>query len=392
MIFTSTKRNMRIAMVGQKGIPTRFGGIERHVELLSVRLGKAGHEVLVYTRPWYSDTAFDCPEGVKAIVTPTIRTKHLDAIVHTFTSTLHAIRAGVDIIHFHGVGPSLLSWVPRLLAPGVRVVSTFHCIDRKHQKWGLFARLMLGLGERFACTFPHETITVSRGLRAYCEKNFGRCAHYIPNGIEEPAPGEQGWSDVLERYGLEPGGYIVMVSRLVRHKGAHHLIRAFRRIKRSGGAYGKKLVIVGDSAFTDDYVLELKQLAAGDEDIVFTGYQSGADLDLLFAGSYMVVHPSESEGLPISVLEAMSYGKTVLTSDIPENMEAVNEYGVTFRNTDVEDLALKMVHLIRHPHVVSERGAQAKRHVIRNYHWDGVADEVEGVYHSLVRVPIALKA
>jgi glycosyltransferase involved in cell wall biosynthesis len=197
---------------------------------------------------------------------------------------------------------------------------------------------------------------------------------------------------VLERYGLEPGGYIVMVSRLVRHKGAHHLIDAYRKIKESGGAHGKRLVIVGDSAFTDEYVAELKGMAAGDDDIIFTGFQSGADLDLLFAGSYMVVHPSESEGLPISVLEAMSYGKTVLTSDIPENREAVRKYGVTFRNKDVEDLALKLVHLIRHPHDVAERGERAKRHVIENYHWDDVAAAVDGLYRSLVSAPQEAKA
>ena len=384
---------MRIAMVGQKGIPTRFGGIERHVEALSVRLGRSGHEVLVYARAWYADDGYECPEGVRVIVTPTIRTKHLDAIVHTFTSTVHAIREGVDVIHYHGVGPSLLSWIPRVFAPRIRVVATFHCIDRKHQKWGAFARTMLWLGERFACTFPHRTITVSKVLRSYCEKRYGRCTQYIPNGIAEPeALGEQGWSDVLEHYGLEPGGYIAMVSRLVRHKGAHHLIDAYRKIKAGGGAYGKKLVIVGDSAFTDDYVAGLKALAADDEDIVFTGYRSGADLDLLFASAYLVVHPSESEGLPIAVLDAMSYGKTVLVSDIPENLEAVGEHGVTFRNKDVDDLALKLVHLIRHPHDVAERGERSRRHVIENYHWDDITCAVDGVYHSLEQVAVEKNA
>ncbi len=383
---------MRIAMVGQKGIPTRFGGIERHVEALSGRLATAGHEVLVYTRPWYADPGYACPDGVRVVLTPTVRTKHLDAIVHTFTSTVHAIREGVDIIHYHGVGPSLMSWIPRLLAPRIKVVATFHCIDRKHQKWGVFARVMLWLGERFACTFPHRTIAVSQTLRNYCEHRHGRSAEYIPNGIVEPAPGEQGWSSVLQEHGLEPNGYIVMVSRLVRHKGAHYLIDAYRSIKLNGGHYGKKLVIVGDSAFTDDYVVELKQKAAGDEDIVFTGYRSGADLDMLFAGAYLVVHPSESEGLPIAVLEAMSYGKTVLASDIPENLEAVRDHGVTFRNKDVQDLALKLVYLIRHPHLVVERGECARRHVIEHYHWDDVAVAVDALYRSLAPVAQEVEA
>jgi glycosyltransferase involved in cell wall biosynthesis len=374
---------MRIAMVGQKGIPTRFGGIERHVEALSVRLGEAGHEVLVYTRPWYADSAFECPKGVKVVISPTIRTKHLDAIVHTLVSTFQAMREGVDIIHYHGVGPSLMSWIPRLFAPGTKVVSTFHCVDRNHQKWGAFARLMLWLGERFACTFPHRTIAVSKTLKEYCALKHGREVQYVPNGIHEPIPGEQGWSDILEEYGLEPDGYVIMVSRLVRHKGVHYLIDAYRKIKENGGHYGKKLVIVGDSAFTDDYVAELKQMAGNDEDIIFTGYRSGADLDMLFACSYMVIHPSESEGLPIAVLEAMSYGKTVLSSDIPENAEAVRGYGVMFRNKDVEDLSLKMVYLFRRPHLVREKGLESREHVFRNYHWDDVVNEIEIMYRTV---------
>src|SRR5512135_3607806 len=144
---------MKGAMIGQKGIPTRFGGIERHVEALAVRLGRKGHDVLVYTRAWYAAPKRRFSQGVRTIATPTIRTKNLDAIVHTFTSTVHAIREGVDVIHYHGVGPSLLAWIPRVFAPRIKVVATFHCIDRNHQKWGLLARTMLGIGERAACLF-----------------------------------------------------------------------------------------------------------------------------------------------------------------------------------------------------------------------------------------------
>ncbi len=178
---------MKIAMIGQKGIPTRFGGIERHVEELAIRLGTLGHEVRVYTRAWYAAPKKRFSRGVSTVVTPTVNTKHLDAIVHTFTATIHAIGAGVDVIHYHGVGPSLLSFIPRIFAPRIRVVSTFHCIDRKHQKWNVFARLALGLGERAACVFPHATIAVSKTLQAYCDNSFNTDTIYVPNGISKPA-------------------------------------------------------------------------------------------------------------------------------------------------------------------------------------------------------------
>jgi glycosyltransferase involved in cell wall biosynthesis len=375
---------MKVAMIGQKGIPTRFGGIERHVEALAVRLGKKGHEVIVYTRAWYAAPKRRFAKGVSTVATPTLKTKHFDAIVHTFTSTIHAMRSGVDVIHYHGVGPSLLAWIPRVFAPRIKVVSTFHCVDRNHQKWGLFARVMLGLGERAACTFPHQTIAVSKTLQSYCMNRFGMDVRYVPNGIEPPP---RVGSDALAQFGLNKGRYLIMVSRLVRHKGAHYLIEAFLRLKSRGLVRGMKLAIVGDSAFTDDYVKELKALAKGDKDVVFTGYLSGAPLAQVFANSYAVVHPSESEGLPIAVLEAMSYGKTVLGSDIPENMEVIREHGMSFRNKSVNDLTRKLRALIDSPAIAAEKGAAAKAFVTEHYHWDDVAKSVERVYAELVAVP-----
>jgi len=376
-------------MIGQKGIPTRFGGIERHVEELSRRLGAMGHEVIVYTRAWYAAPKTRFSPGVRTVAAPTVRTKHLDAIVHTFTSTLAALRADVDVIHYHGVGPSLLAWIPRLLSPRTKVVATFHCIDRKHQKWNAFARLMLGCGERAACAFPHETITVSKTLEAYCRDRFDREAHYIPNGIAKPAAVRS--DSALERFGLKKNGYVAMVSRLVRHKGAHYLVQAWNDLTRRQLTRGLKLVIIGDSAFTDDYVAEVKKLAEGNPDIVFTGYQQGAALRQLFAGAYAVVHPSESEGLPIAVLEAMSYGKAVLASDIPEIMEVTREHGLNFKNKSVADLTRKLRHLIAHPELARAKGRAARNFVLANYHWDDVAAAVDELYDSLGR-PAPAKA
>jgi glycosyltransferase involved in cell wall biosynthesis len=377
---------MKIAMIGQKGIlKASFGGVERHVEELSTRLGVDGHDVIVYARKWYSKVSSQFAKGVRVILTPSIHTKNLDAITHTFTSTFHAIWNRVDVIHYHGIGPALLAWIPRVFAPRTKVIVTFHSIDRMHAKWGWFARLMLTLGERAAAIFPHETITVSRVMKKYIKNNFGVNATYIPNGTVI-APAKIGTS-TLKQFGLVKGKYIAMVSRLVRHKGAHTLIEAFHILKRQGKADGIKLAIVGDTAFTDSYIRELKDLAGGDKNIVFTGYQTGTTIHQLYANSYMVVHPSVAEGLPITVLEAMGYGKTVIATDIPEHKEVLDaDTGMMFHAGNAEDLAAKMAIALRNHRAVVQMGERARKYVLENYNWNDITVAVEKVYAKALAV------
>jgi len=373
---------MKIAMIGQKGSPAIYGGIERHAEELSWRLVKLGHSVDLYCRPWYCKKRPATFKGINLVYTPSIKSKHFDAISHTLFSTLHALIKGVDIIHYHAVGPALLCWIPKLLRPNTKVVVTFHCIDRHHQKWGLVARIMLRLGEMSACRFADETITVSKTLRDYCQLSFGRMTNYIPNGI---TPMTCKTNSALKKFDLEPNKYITYVGRLVRHKGTHYLIEAFNRLSENHPEIigNMKLAIVGDSSFTDDYVKEIKELAKNNHRIVFTGYQSGQTLDELFANAYLVAQPSESEGLPISVLEAMSHGKTVLASDIPENMEIVAKHGISFKNKSVTSLMLKLTHLIQQPKLVTNAGKSARQFVEKNYNWDDITNETSLLYESL---------
>ncbi len=319
---------MKIAMIGQKGIPTQFGGVERHVESLAMRLGALGHNVIVYNRAWYSQAEGAFAPGVTIVTTPSINSKHLDAITHTLTSTIHAIRSGADVIHYHGVGPSLLAWIPRLFAPEVRVVSTFHSVDRKHQKWGVIARFALWLGELAAAAFPHETIVISKGLHSYVFDRYNCNARYIPNGVDVPA--ENIAHDRIDKFGLTPSKYLVINGRLIRLKGVHYAIEAYRSLKRNARHDGMKLVIIGDSTNSDDYVSELRAMAGGDLDIVFTGFRQGEDLAQLMANAYAAVHPSETEGLSLAVLEEMANGLTVLASDIPGNIEALGGHDVPF--------------------------------------------------------------
>ncbi|MBI5621338.1 glycosyltransferase family 4 protein [Candidatus Falkowbacteria bacterium] len=311
---------------------------------------------------------------------PSIRTKHQDAISHTLLATIHALASDYDVIHYHGVGPALLAWLPRVFKPRAKVVVTFHCIDRKHQKWGTLARLALKLGERAACLFAHQTITVSKTLQYYCSQIYNTDTLYIPNGVSRRA---SHYGDQLIRaaFGLSQQSYIVAVARLVRHKGIHYLIAAYQRLKTD-----KQLVIVGGSAFTDEYIEELRLLADHSPNIIFTGYQEGAILDQLFANAYVVVHPSESEGLPIAILEAMSYGTAVLASDIAENLEVVKGHGFTFRNKDIANLASKLGTLLTQPKAVAAVGQEARGYVMKQYAWDDIAKKTLELYRELAGV------
>ncbi|KKW31910.1 MAG: hypothetical protein UY77_C0041G0004 [Candidatus Uhrbacteria bacterium GW2011_GWA2_53_10] len=335
-------------MIGQKGIPARSGGIELHVEELSAELAARGHEVLVFCRRWYT-WPIDDYRRVRCIETSGIHTKHLDAITHTFTAILRALKERVDIFHFHGVGPALLCWVPKLLRPHAKIIVTF--------------------------------------LGSYCHLTFGTRAIYIPNGTHVPTVTAR--PDLLQSFGLVSNQYLMMCSRLVRHKGAHTLMAAWKEIRASHPELtaGIKLAIVGDGAFTDDYVQELRTLAASESSIVMTGLQTGENLEQLFTGAYAVVHPSVSEGLPIAVLEAMGYGKCVLASDIPENMELIASAGLQFKAGDVHDLAAQMVMLLTSPEQVKSVGEDARAFVAKHYDWEDIAEQTAYLYEAIQFIP-----
>lgn len=378
---------MKIAMIGQKGMPALYGGIERHAEELAAELVKQGHDVFAYAREWYTPAELKLHRGINIVHTPTVKTKHLDAIVHTLTATIHALRQKPDVIHYHGVGPSLMSWLPRVFSPRTKVIATFHCIDRYHQKWGVFARLMLWLGERAACVFPHETIAVSKTIQNYCVNEYRKTPVYNPNGvIVEANPG----TAPLLKWQLTPNKYLIMVSRLVKHKGAHYLIEAWQRARAEAPELLKemKLVIVGGSAFTDDYVRMLKKMAEADKTIIFTDWQSGENLNSLYANALMLVHPSENEGLPITVLQAMSFGRPALVSDIPEHQEVITDGRCWTANASVFSLAKKIIELVQNPAYLEEAGKENLQTVKKNYQWQDIAKRTVAIYESELGGPV----
>lgn len=367
---------MKIAFVGQKGIPSVTGGVEKHVEELATRLIKYDHEVIAYTRRNYTPKSMKEYKGVKLISLPSVSKKNLDAITHTFLACLDLIfRSKVDVIHFHSIGPSSLIWLVKLFKPRTPVVATFHTQCYHHQKWSWFARWYLKFGEKVICSLPDKTIAISKTLTGYAKEKYEREAVYIPNGITMPQKMD---ADIIKKWGLKKDNYIVSISRLVRHKGIHHLIRAYNKITTD-----KKLVIVGGSSYTDDYVDDLKELAKGNDSIIFTGNQSGDALVELFSNAYAFIQPSESEGLSIALLEAMSYKLPVLVSDIPENVEAVGNDGYIFRNKDIDDLSLKLELLLRNVVKVKISGMKSSERVENDYNWDKIAEEVSCQYDLL---------
>ncbi len=345
---------MKIAMLGQKGIPASFGGIERHVEELSTRLVDMGHEVTVFCRPYYTtvDGTFKC---VRIRKLPSLQTKHFDTITHTFLAAISASLGGYDVVHFHGIGPSSLSWIPKIT--GRRVVATIHAMDWRQKKWGSFAKRCLKFGEQSAVMWPDRTIAVSRQLVKDNGANLGEW--------REP-------QDIL-KLGIERERYILTVGTLIPDRGVQYLIKAFNQMDTD-----MRLVIVGGPHHTEEYADSLKRMV--DARTVFTGWVYGPLLQELYGNCYVYVHPSEVEGLPISLLEAMAHGRCVLTSDIPENLEAQSGCGASFKSRNPDDLCDKLRPLLDDPAKVAQMGEQARAHVAHHHNWDRIARLTERVY------------
>ncbi len=371
---------LHIAMVGQKGLPATFGGIEHHVENIGARLVERGHRVTVYCRTSYSEVLMAEYRGMRLVAAPTIGTKHLDAIVHSATSTGKALAAGADVVHYHGIGPGLVAPVPRFLTRS-SVVMTVHGLDHQRAKWGAAAQAVLGAAHWMSGRVPDELVVVSRDLVEHYHNRSGLEATYVPNGVvQQPRVP----SELLEEFGLRPGSYAVSVGRLVPEKRADLLIEAFRRVE---GDY--RLAIVGDSSFSDDFSRHLRELADGDPRIVFTGFAYGATLASLYQHAGVFVQPSALEGLPLTLLEAVSHDCPVLVSDIPPHREVVGGGSSRHRTVPVDSLddltaALRqMLGADLPPDPISD---ELRSSVVSHYSWDTAVQELEQIYlRSLVR-------
>ena len=353
-------------MLGLKGVPALYGGIERHVEELAVRLAGRGHDVTVYCRNHYTPPDARLP-GVTLRRLPSVNTKHLDAWTHTWLATWDALLRGFDIYHYHALGPATLALPPRLL--GKRVVVTVHGLDWQREMWGPAAAAYLKVGEWAAARLANRTVVVSRELARRFATRWRRRTTYIPNAVAAPAP--PNFAE-LAPFGLAPGRFLLTVGRLVPEKGIHLLLDAYR-----GVATDLPLVIVGDAPEAK-YMAVLKE--AADPRVRFVGYLYGPRLAAFFGGCALYLQPSTLEGLSIALLEAMSYGAPVLASDIAANVEALGETGFYFESGDAGALRAALAGLLGSPASLAARGAAARDRAAGLYSWDEVARRTEAVY------------
>lgn len=364
-------RALNIAMVGMRGIPALYGGVEKHVEELAVRLVKKGHNVTVFCRSFYTKRTREF-RGVKIVRLPTINQKHLEMIFHTFLASLYLLFRNYDIVHIHSIDPALLA---PLLKIRHKVVVTSHGQSYRREKWGRFAKTMSKFAEKIVMKYADAVISVSKTLAKYYMDTYERETVPIPNGINIIECKED---DLLQSFKLEKMKYILFVGRLIPTKGCDFLIEAYKKLKTD-----LKLVIVGGSSHSDHYELELKNRA--NSNTVFLGYQYGDALNQLYANCKLFVFPSEIEGLPIVLLEALSFGKPVIYSDIPENMEVAEGIAIPFKNTNIDDLSEKIKSFLINPSHGERIADEAKERIAKYFNWDIIIEQTETVYNSILR-------
>ena len=364
---TSHKRKLRIAFIGGRGLISKYSGIETYYEEVGSRLADMGHEVTAYCRNHFTPRISE-HHGIRIVRLPTIRSKHLETLLHTFLSTLHVFTQPCDVVHYHALGPALFSFIPRLA--GKKTVVTVQGLDWQRKKWGWLASAVLRLGERAAVSLPTSTMVVSRTLRQYYWNGYKTDTHYVPNGgilRERRTP------DKILQWELESDRYILYLGRFSPEKGCQILLEAYEALNTD-----IKLVLAGPSSYSNDYSRQLRAHAS--EQIKILEPVSGETLDELLTNAMLFVLPSDLEGLSLALLDAMGAGLCVLTSDVAENREAVEDAGFTFRRGDAADLTERLRFLVANPSIRQAAGTAAKRRIREQYQWSDIAREVERTY------------
>jgi glycosyltransferase involved in cell wall biosynthesis len=365
---------MRIAMIGIKSIPARFGGFETAVDEISRGLVRSGHEIVVYNRSGMSIHSEDLYEGVELVSLPTLQSKNLSTICHAFLSTLHVMFRRADIVHYFTTGATLFAPLPRLA--GKKIVCSVDGTDWQRAKWGRFARWYLRLSEQLATWFCHGLISDSKEVRDYYSQTYGAESNCITYGTQEHRSEAD---EVLQRFDLCKREYVLFVGRLVPENNLHHLIQAFENVKTD-----RKLVIVGSDPWEHEYVRSLK--STRDHRIVFTGAIYGDGYAQLQQNAYLFVLPDEVGGTHPALVEAMGFGNCVLVNDTPSNLEVIADAGVSYMGKHgASDLALQLQKLLDSSDLVAEYRAKAQRRARDNYRWDEVVNQHALFYEGVLR-------
>ena len=359
---------MKLFVTGTRGIPNIMGGVETHCEELFPRIAAHGINVTLIRRKSYTHDNLKEWKGVNLIDLETPKKKSFEAIIHTFKAIIKAKSLGADIIHIHAIGPALLTPMARLL--GMKVVFTHHGPDYDRDKWGKAAKFMLKLGERMGTTFANEVIVISNVINDILIRKYNRRdCHLVYNGVPKPEICE--FPEYFEELGIEKGNYVLGMCRFVPEKNLHHLVEAFSKINHGNC----KLVLAGDTDFEDDYSRNLKKMAK-ENGVILTGFIKGKKLHSLLSNAKCFVLPSSHEGLPIALLEAMSYNLRVLVSDIPANMEVGLDKDSYFKVGDVSELSNKLEDIILSPY-------STVKYDMSKYNWDKIAKQVLDIYKSI---------
>lgn len=369
-----------VSMFGQKRL-TREGGVEIVVKELCTRMARDGYAVTCYNRSGHhvSGSEYDNKEkeeyeGIHQKYVPTIEKKGLAAVSSSFFAAVCSAFGRYDIVHIHAEGPAFFAWIPKMF--GKRVIVTIHGIDWQREKWKSgFGSKFIRQGEKNAVKYADEIIVLSKGVQNYFKNTYNRETHFISNGVNCHDIVKA--DDITSKYGLMKDSYILFLGRLVPEKGVHYLIKAYKQINTD-----KKLVIAGGASDTDEYVSKLKDLSKDDDRIIFTGFVQGKVLDELYSNAYIYSLPSDLEGMPLSLLEAMSYGNCCLVSDIPECAEVVEDKAILFKKSDEEDLRNKLQNACDDEQMVRVLKKQASNYICKKYNWDEVVRLTEELYGS----------
>lgn len=373
-------QKLKIAMIGHKRIPSREGGVEIVVEELAKRMVNNGHIVYAYNRKGHhvsgkqyevSQTKLDEYKGIKIMQVPTIEAKGLAALSSSVFATIRAIFGKYDVIHFHAEGPCAMLWLPHLF--GIRTIATIHGLDWQRAKWGKFASTYLKFGEKIAAKYADEVIVLSKNVQQYFWEVYNRKTKFIPNGIQKPTTIEA--QIIKEKWNINKDEYILFLGRIVPEKGLEYLVNAFKNVNTT-----KKIVIAGGASDTNEFMNYIKEKAKNDDRFIFTGFVQGKVLEELYSNAYIYVLPSDLEGMPISLLEAMGYGNCCVVSDIPECMEVVEDKAVVFRKGDVRDLKEKLQYLCDKSEQVKKYKEKASTFICEKYNWDNVVEETMNLY------------
>ena len=367
------KTIMKIVVTGTRGIPNIMGGVETHCEELFPRIAKRGFDVTVIRRTDYVKDDLKEWKGVKLVNIDSPKKKSFEAIIHTFRAINEAKRLKADILHIHAIGPALL--VPYAKILGMKVVFTHHGPDYDRDKWGFAAKTMLKLGERMGCMFADEVIVISDVIRNLIKRKYNRTSHVhlIYNGVSQPEICD--YPEYFNELGIEKGKYILGMCRFVPEKNLHHLVEAFTKVKSRNEVEDIKLVLAGDTDFEDDYSRSLREMARKNG-VVLTGFIKGKKLHSLLTNCLCYCLPSSHEGLPIALLEAMSYGVKVIVSDIPANKEVGLPESDYFPVGNVDALEEKLKAVIGQP-------LQHIDYDMKKYDWEKIADQIKDVYSEL---------